>query len=203
MSYLLCAVLGYLSGSVLYSYYLPLWIKGIDVTEGTSDGNPGAFNCIHRAGWAIGLLALACDFFKGLVPVLVAARALETDCWAFALVVAAPAAGHAWPLFRRFRGGKAITTSFGAAAGLLPVWEPVVILAACYLFFSLVVQLEPHRFRSIVAYCCFGAGTMARLGTRAMGLGCLLMAAVVIVRHLPPEPGEERPQARLRLRREE
>jgi len=203
MKYLFFITLGYLSGSMLYSYYLPLWWKGTDVTLDTPDGNPGAFNCIHKAGWPLGLLALGCDVFKGAVPVFWAVRALGPEKWGLALVIAAPVAGHAWSLFRRFRGGKAIAVSFGAAAGLWPVWRPFAILAACYLFFSLVVRLEPHRFRSIVTYLCFGAGALVRLGFTPAALGCVLVSAIVIVRHCKPEPEEERPTARFTLRKQE
>lgn len=194
---------GYLSGSILFSYYLPLWLRGIDVTEDTPDGNPGAFNCIANAGWPLGLLALACDVLKGAAPVLLAARGLGVPDWGFALVMAAPVAGHAWPLFRRFKGGKAIAVSFGVTLGLLPVWRPFAILAACYLFFSLVIRLEPHRFRSMVTYLCFGAVGLAWLGAAPMGLGCLLVAAIVIRRHWNPEPEEERPTVRVWVRRRE
>lgn len=203
MKYAVYILLGYLSGSVLYSYYLPLWLKKIDVTADTADGNPGAFNCITKAGWPIGLLALACDFLKGALPVLLASHTLETDCWTFALVVAAPAAGHAWSLFRRFRGGKAITVSFGATAGLLPLWEPVTILGVCYLFFSLVVRLEPHRFRSIVTYLMFSLGVLIRLGFIPVTLGCLAISAIVTVKHCTSQEEEEKPSIRFTLRRQE
>lgn len=203
MTYLFYLALGYLSGSVLYSYYLPLWLKGIDVTEGTPDGNPGAFNCIRRAGRSLGLAALACDLLKGALPVFLAARALGAADWRFALVMAAPVAGHARPLFRRFQGGKAIAVSFGVTLGLWPAWRPFAILAACYLFFSLVVRLEPHRFRSIVTYLCFGAASLVWLGSSPIGLGCLLTAVIVIARHWKSQEEAERPTARFILRRGE
>ena len=44
MNYLLFIVFGYLSGSVLFCYYLPLWLKKTDITENFDDCNPGAFN---------------------------------------------------------------------------------------------------------------------------------------------------------------
>ena len=72
MNYLIFAVLGYLSGSVLYAYYLPLWLCGIDITADAADGNPGVFNCVKQAGKAIGLTALVCDLLKGALPVLLA-----------------------------------------------------------------------------------------------------------------------------------
>jgi len=202
-TYLSYLALGYLSGGILFSYYLPLWLKGVDVTEGAADRNPGAFNCIRRAGWGIGLLALACDLLKGAVPVYLAARALDPGRWAFALVVAAPVAGHAWPPLRRSRGGKAIAVSFGVTLGLWPVWHPFAALAVCYLFFTLVVRLEPHRFRSIVTYLCFALLMLVELGPAPLGLGCVLSAAIVMARHRRPEPEEARPTARFALRRQE
>ncbi len=44
MNYVLFILLGYLSGSVLWAYHLPMWMRGIDVTADTPDGNPGVFN---------------------------------------------------------------------------------------------------------------------------------------------------------------
>lgn len=186
--------LGYLSGSVLYAYYLPLWLKGMDVTEDTPDGNPGVFNCVAKAGWSVGMAALACDLLKGAIPVFLAVRALGLTRWTLALAIAAPAAGHAWPVFRHFKGGKSITVSFGVMLGLWPVWQPFSLLAACYLLFSLVVRLEPHRFRSMITYTCFGGLTVLWLGVEPVSLGCVLTAVVILIRHCHPEMGESRPE---------
>lgn len=202
MKQLLCIALGYVSGGILFSYYIPLWWKGIDVTRDTPDGNPGAFNCIHKAGWPIGLLALACDVLKGLLPVYLSVRVLGLDSWALALAIAAPVMGHAHPLFRHFRGGKAIAVSFGVTLGLFPLWQPFGILAACYLLFTLVVRLQPHRFRSIVTYLCFGAAGLVYLGATPVGFGCLLTASIVARRHRLPEPGEGEPSVSLALKRQ-
>jgi glycerol-3-phosphate acyltransferase PlsY len=190
-------VLGYLSGSILFAYYLPLWWKGIDVTEGTTDGNPGAFNCIAKAGKPIGLLALALDLLKGAAPVFWAAHVLDMGQWTFALVIAAPVLGHAFSLFRHFRGGKAIAVTFGVTIGLWPLWQPFALLAASYLFFSLVVQVEPHRFRSIFTFVCFGLGGLLWYGDTSVALGCLISAGVVILRHCSAQEQEEKPTVRL------
>lgn len=203
MMYVLFFALGYLSGSVLYSYYLPLWLKGIDITADAPDGNPGAFNCIARAGKPLGLFALLCDFLKGTIPVLIAAQFLDVGQWAFALVLCAPVAGHAFPLFRRLRGGKAITVSFGALLGLLPLWQPFALLAASYLFFTLIVCIQPHRHRSIITFLCFGLGVFAWMPNTPVSLGCALIAGIVLSRHWAAQDEEERPTARfLPIRRD-
>lgn len=203
MNYLLFILIGYLSGSMLFAFWLPLWRKGIDVTQNTLDGNPGVYNCIAKAGRPIGLLALCCDFLKGALPVFWACHTLDVRHWAFALVMAAPVAGHAFSLFRRFRGGKAITVTFGVTAGLLPMWIPLGMLVASYLFFSLVVRVMPHRWRSIVAFVCFGLGCLVWLHGTVPAWGCLLAAGIVTFRHLEPEQEEEKVSARFVLGRRE
>lgn len=200
MKSLLFILLGYLSGSVLYAYYLPLWLKGTDITEDTPDGNPGVFNCVAKAGWPVGLMAVACELAKGALPVLLARACLGPVDWTMALVIAAPVAGHAWPLFRRGQGGKCIAVSFGVMLGLLPLWQPVVLLAVCYLLFSLVVQVKPHRFRSLVTYQCFAVGMLIRFGLSPVGTGCILSAAIVMDRHRQRSPEEEKPTVRFALR---
>jgi len=190
---MLFALLGALSGSMLWAYYLPLWIKKTDVTADTSDGNPGVFNCVVKAGWPVGLAALALELLKGALPVFWCARTLDAGCWAFALVLAAPAAGHAYSRLRgRGGGGKGIAASFGALLGLLPYWQPVGLLAASYLFFSLIVRVDPHRHRSIVTFFCFALGSAVWFWQTPVALGCILISAVVISRHLSPMPEEER-----------
>ena len=201
MNYLLFIVLGYLSGSILFAYYLPLWLKKVDITEGTPDGNPGAFNCIARVGKPLGLFALFCDLMKGTLVVVWAAHVLDMGRWEFALVLAAPVAGHAYSAFRRFRGGKAIAVTFGVLLGLFPVWQPFGLLAASYLFFSLVVCVRPNRYRSIITFLCFGLGSVVWMPGTAISLGCILAAGVVVSRHWEGELEEEKPTARFLLSR--
>ena len=66
--------LGFLSGSVLYSRYLPKILKGVDIVALSEDHNPGTANVMKYAGVQIGILCLLCDLAKGFVPVFVAAR---------------------------------------------------------------------------------------------------------------------------------
>ena len=154
-----------------------------------------------KAGWPLGLLALCCDLLKGALPVFWACRTLDVEQWPFVLVVAAPVAGHAFSVFRRFRGGKAITVTFGVMLGLLPLWIPLGMLVASYLFFSLVIRVKPHRWRSIVTFVCFGLGCLIWLHGTFLSMGCLLAAGIVTYRHLEPEQEEEKASAQFMLGR--
>ncbi len=128
---------GLLCGSILFSRYLPKWIKKVDIVALSDDHNPGTANAMQYAGIPVGLLCLLGDIFKGVMPVHIALRlGLESGCL-FSLIMAAPVLGHAFSLYHRGRGGKAIAVSFGVLIGLMPIHtEPIFALCSIYLFFS-------------------------------------------------------------------
>ena len=69
LPYLFYALLGFLSGSILYSALLPRWLRGIDIVAGSDDHNPGAANAFLLAGPQVGVLCVLCDLAKGFLPV--------------------------------------------------------------------------------------------------------------------------------------
>lgn len=72
MSYLLYALAGYLSGSVLYSYEIPKVFCGIDICARGKDHNPGTANVFRYAGPLPGAVCVALDLLKGFLPVAIA-----------------------------------------------------------------------------------------------------------------------------------
>ena len=66
------------------------------------------------------LLSLILELAKGFVPVFLGQRFLDTHSLLFIPVLIAPVFGHAFPFFRKEKGGKAITASFGVLLGLFP-----------------------------------------------------------------------------------
>lgn len=196
MSYLIFAAAGYLSGSVLYARLLPRLLRGVDVAENSGDGNPGAANAIRLAGWPVGLLALLLELAKGGLPVYLAARMVDVRHPLFCLVLAGPVLGHAFPIGRPGRGGKAIAVSFGCLLGLLPIWQPLLLLAGLYIFFSVVVVVSPHLFRSILVFGLFALGCVFFRLPRPVFAGCCVMAATVICKHFVKYRGEK-PSLRL------
>lgn len=89
-----------------------------------------------RPGFFAGTLSLLCELFKGAVPVFLADRILDRDSMLFALVMAAPVFGHAFPFFQKERGGKAIAVSFRSYDWTVS-GNPSVILSDLLLYFIL------------------------------------------------------------------
>lgn len=179
-------LLGYLSGSVLYARVWGRVLGRGDITANTADQNPGAANAFQQGGLLCGFLTLAGDLLKGFLPVwLYLAWGQEphygTAC---ALVLAAPVIGHILPVFYGFHGGKGIATSFGCLLGLLPHWQPVGILAFCFLFFSAIMRITPHYYRTLLTYLCAGILMMLLQLNTAVTLGFSLIMLAIVIRLL-------------------
>ncbi len=202
--YVVYAFLGFCLGGVLFSYHLPKLLKGVDVREASEDHNPGTVNAFKYAGVSVGVLCLLCDLCKGFVPVFAATHFLDPSRLWFSIVICAPALGHAIaPLYRR-QGGKAIAATFGALLGLLPGSFLVFLLAAIYLFFSLVRVVNPNERRTVVTFTLFAVlSLLSAFYTHrwSFALGTVLLSAVVILKNyrdakipLPQPPEQEEPQ---------
>lgn len=181
--YIFYIVAGFLSGSILFGYLFPLWLKGIDVRELSEDGNPGTFNAFACGGIGCGILTLAAELGKGILPVAMCLRKAGPDSFLFAFVMAAPVVGHAYSVFHKGRGGKAIAVSFGVLIGLLPFWKPLVFLIGYYLLFSLLIPVKSHGKRTVRTFLCFAVNCAVSFGQSAVTLGCALIAATVIRKH--------------------
>ncbi len=184
--YLVAAFAGFCLGGVLFSYHLPKLLKGVDVCRLSADGNPGTVNAFKYAGVPVGILCLLCDLCKGFAPVFLAARILDPGRLWFALILCAPVLGHATAPLYHNRSGKAIAASFGVLLGLLPRSFLVVALVVLYLFFSLILVINPHERRTVAVFGLFAAAAFgAAFFTRrwSFALGSVLLSAVVIAKN--------------------
>lgn len=118
----LLAALAYLLGSMPFGLVLAK-LEGIDLRT-VGSGNIGATNAARALGKVQGLLVLVLDAAKGALPVLVAQRAFRHDAagaWYVALVAFAAFAGHLFPVYLRFRGGKGVATALGVNVAVAPL----------------------------------------------------------------------------------
>jgi len=128
-------VVCYLIGALPFG----LWVgrkAGLDLSKHGS-GNTGAANAARMLGYKAGLTVLALDLAKGVVAVILAYFALLPGmllnltkvCFGFTAIF-----GHNYSIFRGFKGGKGIATTFGVMLAL----NPKVTLLSALLWLGLV-----------------------------------------------------------------
>lgn len=120
------AVLAYLLGSIPSGYLVGRLLRGIDIRTSGS-GNVGALNTFHQVGLAPAILVLAADIIKAVLAVLIAEWLVASSWGTFAAAVAV-VAGHNWPVFLAFQGGKGVATVLGVSFMVLP-WLTLITLA--------------------------------------------------------------------------
>jgi acyl phosphate:glycerol-3-phosphate acyltransferase len=143
MREVLALVVAYLLGS-LPSGHLAGRLRGVDLRQ-VGSGNVGAANVFRTLGKKMGIAVLVADIGKGVAAVLVA-QALTDDWWPLVAGVVA-VAGHIFPVWLRFRGGKGVATAAGVVIGLMPLVAAVVLPA----WVLLVVLTRYTSVGSIVA----------------------------------------------------
>jgi glycerol-3-phosphate acyltransferase PlsY len=126
----LLVVAGYLSGSIPFGFVLSKLLLDVDVRQ-VGSGNIGATNAARAGGRWMGVAVLLLDALKAVVPVLVTQRLLGSgprgDAWVMAVAIAA-FAGHLFPVWLGFKGGKGVATGFGIFLALAP-WTALAGLA--------------------------------------------------------------------------
>ena len=109
-------VLGYLLGSIPSGWLAGRWLKGIDL-RALGSGSTGATNVLRQVGKGPALIVFFIDVGKGAAAVLIA-RALGLGDWIQVLAGLTALAGHIWPVWLGFKGGKAVATGLGLFLGL-------------------------------------------------------------------------------------
>jgi glycerol-3-phosphate acyltransferase PlsY len=117
----------YLVGSVPWGLLIVRFARGVDVRRYGS-GSTGTTNVLRTAGKGLAILVLAADTGKGALVVSLS-RLLSDDPVAHTAVAVLVIAGHVWPVFAGFRGGRGVATGVGAAGGLDPLAALIGIVA--------------------------------------------------------------------------
>jgi glycerol-3-phosphate acyltransferase PlsY len=136
-----CCAVGYFFGS-FPAGYLAGRLAGVDVRTAGS-GNIGATNVLRVLGKRWGLPVFAIDAFKGFAAVRIAFFLVKywPSATAYAeyiaiLTAAFSVAGHMFPVWLGFKGGKGVATTAGALCGLMP-WAVPCVFAVWYIVFQI------------------------------------------------------------------
>jgi len=111
-------VIAYLLGSIPFAYIAGRLKEGVDIRQ-VGGGNMGALNVMHEVGTTVGYAVWVADIAKGLVAVLIARWLGLSLMWVLVTGFAA-VAGHNWPIFLKFKGGKGAATTMGVLLALVP-----------------------------------------------------------------------------------
>ena len=186
MSWAVLGVAAYLLGAFPTAYLVGK-AHGIDIRK-IGSGNVGATNVSRALGLPWAIFTLAVDVLKGAIPAalfpLLAVRWFGWDgsrehlgLWCAAMAIA----GHNWPVYLGFRGGKGVATSVGALLGL--TWLPGVIALGCWIAVFAITRYV--SLGSIVAAGAAAASAWALYGRRDWVLPAVysVLAALLIYRH--------------------
>jgi len=190
----------YLCGSIPFGWLIGK-MRGVDIRRHGSR-NIGATNCGRVCGWPWGVLAFVLDVAKGFGPVL-ATQAwfvslvfplAGTDLaepgaeWSIVMPVAiVPILGHLFPVWLKFKGGKAVATSLGVLLAIPVLWGIALVALGVW-----VVAVAASGYVSVastaaalafgVVYGCFYR-TEALTTLLPVTVFVALIIVLVIVRH--------------------
>lgn len=135
--YIIVVVVAYLLGSIPFGYLLVKFFRGEDIRLSGS-GNIGATNVARSGARGLGIITLTLDALKGLAAVLHATHAAQHDLHQpgfslqhpslylnyesnlMAAAALAAVAGHIFPVWLKFKGGKGVATALGVFVLLFP-----------------------------------------------------------------------------------
>ena len=183
---LLATVLAYLIGSVSFAVVVSR-VMGLSDPRSYGSHNPGATNVLRSGNKLAALLTLLLDGVKGWLPVYAVVQfgaAYGLGQGSVALVALAAFAGHVWPVFFRFQGGKGVATAAGVLFGI----EPFLGLAT---FATWLIVAFFSRYSSLAALAsAVFAPAYYFIGHRVVWyadnfvlLAAVVMSAILVWRH--------------------
>ncbi len=146
MQEILLILLCYLIGSIPFSYIVSRYMGGMDIRSKGS-GNVGATNVLRNLGLKIALVAFALDLLKGFTAAWIG-FAFGGPVVIFLCPVAAMI-GHCYPVFLKFKGGKAVAT----IAGIVLYTNPIIFIILVLAFAAVVLISRYVSLGSLVVAC--------------------------------------------------
>ena len=169
----LIVLLGYFLGSIPTAYVAGHLLKGRDIRQ-MGDGNVGARNAFLQLGAKVGIAVFFIDAGKGALAILLAKTANMPQA-AVLFTGVAVVAGHNWPVFIGFRGGRGESTAIGVLLTLIT--QPMLILvgpALAALFIKRSVIIASCVLFIPLPLVCWWLGIPGTLVAYSIGLPCLV-----------------------------
>lgn len=175
-------IAAYLLGSVPFALVIGKGIYHQDVRESGS-GNIGATNVFRVLGKAAGTLVFIGDLGKGFLPTFLAAHtgliSSENKALVSVLVAGAAIAGHTFPLFLKFKGGKGVATGGGSVMALMPL----LFLAVFALFWVVLLVGRTVSAASLLAVTALSVAVIITGQPTPYIVFTIAVAAVIFYAH--------------------
>jgi glycerol-3-phosphate acyltransferase PlsY len=178
----LCAVVcSYLIGSISFAVVVSR-VMGMADPRTYGSGNPGATNVLRSGNKTAAILTLLGDLLKGLIAVL-AVKWLAVR-WGYgdgtvAMAALAVFAGHLFPVFHRFQGGKGVATAAGVLMAIHPAVGGATLLTWLIIAFFFRLSSLAALVSAVFAPLWYGL----LFGVDAIAMAIALMSALLIWRH--------------------
>lgn len=179
---LFAALIGYLLGSVPFALVIGKVFYHTDVrTVGSK--NLGGGNTGRVLGAKAGLAVMTLDILK-VSPAVLLASCFEDGELILIVAGLAAAIGHCYPLFARFKGGKAVATMYGFLFGLILCGHSVWIFLVPLIVFLVVLWLSKIvSLSSMVSAVAATAFVWITTGSWRIGAALMVFTVLIIVRH--------------------
>jgi glycerol-3-phosphate acyltransferase PlsY len=170
-------IVGYLTGSIPTGLLLSKAFSDVDPRKEGSR-NIGATNIFRTTGKILGGLTLLGDCLKGLIPVLLALWLMKSDIW-IGLIAISAFAGHLFPVFLKFKGGKGVATALGVYLGI----APLAVLIDAGIFFGVVLKWRFISLGSLTAAALMPILIAVLTKSKPYVIASLIIAGLIYYRH--------------------
>ena len=183
MDLLLVSVIGYLIGSVPFAYVIGKLFFHTDVRQHGS-GNPGGSNTGRVLGAKAGLAVMTLDLLKATLAVFLASL-ITAHPWGLSAAALAAAVGHCYPVFLRFRGGKAVAALYGFLFALWVVagYSALVFFLPLVTFLIVLAAFKTVSLSSMLSSCAAAGYVWATHAHPSVIWATGILAVLIILRH--------------------
>ena len=183
MEFLFIGLMGYLIGSVPFAYVIGKVFYGTDVRQHGS-GNLGGSNTGRVLGAKAGVAVMTMDLLKVTASYFIATL-ISAHPWAACWGALCAALGHCYPIFVRFRGGKAVAAFYGFLFALwicggMGIWVFVVPLLT---FLAVLAATKIVSLSSMISACTAGVYLWLMGAGTAVVSTAAICAGLIVLRH--------------------
>ena len=175
-------IVSYFIGSLPTGYLAALIFRGVDIRT-VGSGSIGATNVrrLMGQGWAVFVTVI--DMLKGALALLLTADSASADPWLLSLSALGAVAGHNYPVWLKFKGGKGVATTYGTMFFIWPYNSFAVVLMSGAVWYAVMTSTRYVSLASMTSLLALPAFFWMLDAPAPFILLALILALLAILRH--------------------